>query len=87
VRSITRANRNHLEHSVQVLDGISEALRVTAQNAASAQSLFSGAKALTERARRLADMMASMESGNPPNGNAITGTRKRSKKAGTSEGA
>ena len=87
VRSISRANRSHLEHSVQVLNGISDVRKVTVQNAASAQALFTGAKGLTDRARRLTELMTNMETRNPVNGNVVKGTRRRTKKAGTSEGA
>jgi len=91
VRTITRANRNHLDHSGQVLKAISDIRKVTMQNASNAQSLTTGAIGLTERARRLAELMASTESGNPSgnpsNGNGAKGPRKRTKKAGDSEGA
>jgi methyl-accepting chemotaxis protein len=91
VRTVTRANRNHLDHSGQVLKGISDIRSVTMQNAVNAQSLANGAAGLTERARRLAELMHRMESGNPSgnhiNGNAEKAPRKRTKKVGNSEGA
>jgi len=91
VRTITKANRNHLDYSGQVLKGITDIRKVTMQNAANAQSLTTGATGLTERARRLAELMFGMETGdvpeNPSNGNAVKGLRKRTKKAGNSEGA
>ena len=91
VRAITGANRDHLDHSGQVLKGITDIRKVTMQNAANAQSLATGATGLTERARRLAELMVSMEtgipSGNPSNGNSSKGPRKSAKRAGNSEGA
>jgi len=91
VRTMTRANRNHLDHSGQVLKGITDIREVTLQNAANARSLTNGANDLTERAHRLAELMVSMEtgnqSGNPSNGNSGKGTRRSAKKSGTSDGA
>jgi methyl-accepting chemotaxis protein len=91
VRTITRSNRDHVDHAGQVLKGITDIRKVTMQNAVNAQSLASGAKGLTERARSLAELRVSMEtghqSGNPSNGNAMKGPRKRTKKAGNSEEA
>jgi methyl-accepting chemotaxis protein len=85
VRSITRANRNHLEYSDRVLKGVTDIRNVTMQNAVSAQSLAREATGLTDRARRLAELMVRVEGGNPgipTNGNEVKGPRRKTKKAG-----
>jgi methyl-accepting chemotaxis protein len=91
VRTISRSNREHLDYSGQVLKAITDIRNVTTQNAVNAQALTSGAKGLTERARSLAELMVSVEtghqSGNQSNGNAMKSPRKRTRKAGNSEEA
>jgi hypothetical protein len=48
--------------------------------------LNTGAGGLTQRAQRLAQLMDSMETGSRANGSAVTSVRKKTKKAGNTEG-
>jgi methyl-accepting chemotaxis protein len=87
VSAITRSNRQHLESSGRVLNGIKEIQQVATENAANSKLLTSDSSGLSDRARRLAELMDSMEAGNRANGSVTPISRKRTKKISKAEGA
>jgi methyl-accepting chemotaxis protein len=84
VGSIAKSNRANLDSSSKVMNSITEIRQVAVRNTTSAKSLSTGANGLTERARKLAELVDSMEGRG--NGNAGQAVRRKSKKAGNPEG-